>query len=72
VLRQARLPESPVYFSSGTGHQRLYVYTVVYACTQLWKDSKKGGFPAPPRRGAVACTHPGSRRERLPRVMNPQ
>jgi len=47
VLRQARLPESPVYFSSGAGHQRLYVYTVVYAGTQLWKDSIWVGSPHP-------------------------
>ena len=71
VLRHARLPESPGSFSSGTGHQRLYIYTVVYAVTQSRKDS----FWVSPRthwvRGS-SLRHPGSRRERLPSVMNPQ
>jgi len=51
VLRQARLPESPVYFSSGAGHQRLYVYTVMYAGTQSWRDSNGVGSPYLPGTG---------------------
>jgi len=51
VLRQAQLPESPVYFSSGAGHQHLDVYTVVYAGTQLWIDSKRVGSPHLPGAG---------------------
>jgi len=39
VLRQPLLPESLADFSSGTSHQRLHIYTVVYAFTQLGRDS---------------------------------
>jgi len=63
VLRHALLPESPDDFSSGTGHQRLHIYTVMYAVTQSGRDSSVGEVPAPPGYGAVACGHPGSRRE---------
>ena len=39
VLRRPPSPESLVGFSSGTSHQRLDIYTVVYAVTQLENDS---------------------------------
>jgi len=71
VLRHTQLPESPDGFSSGTGHQCLYVYTVVYAVTQLRKGSLQVS-PRTHRAQGGSLRHPGSRRERLPSVMNPQ
>jgi len=53
VLRRPQLPESLVDFSSGTSHQRLYVYTVVYAGTQL---EKRLSCVIPPR-GVILSLH---------------
>ena len=47
VLRHALLSEFPDGFSSGTGHQRLCIYTVVYAVTQSRRDSLWAKSPHP-------------------------
>jgi len=55
------------------GRPPAFIYLYCHVCRHAVVEGlHKGGFPALFKYGVVACAHPGSRRERLPRVMNPQ